>query len=297
MDIPEDFEERKKSYTKVLKQMISLVEKDKININIPYPYTKIRRIGWTHFHLSPELVISLSGKSLISIPGVTIETKPNSLTLIPRGLPHKEASADFVEPFLHLVLMSHYQEHGTFSLHYGLQEKPESDFLVESSIDFFQSDDKEKISRYLDDLAGLYHQKDKDNKMIIKHLFIVVLNLIINSLNKRNIDDSKTSSKIINCKNIILRRLCEPSLNVKNLASEIGCAADYLSNIFKKETGIKLKDYINSQRIEYAKDLLNNSSFNVSEIAWTVGYSDENYFFRVFRKFEKTTPNAFRNKK
>ncbi len=204
MTIPENFKDRKEKYIDDLKRMIILLENDEIKINIPYPYTKIRRIGWTHFHLSPELIISLSGKSVISIPGVRIETEPNSLTIIPRGLPHKETSANFAEEFLHLVFMSHYQENGTFSLHYGLQEKENSKKLIESSIDLFQSEDKEKITNYLDDLTHLYHQKDKNHKDVIKHLFIVVLNLLINSLEKRKIDDSKTSNKVTSCKNIIL---------------------------------------------------------------------------------------------
>ncbi len=192
--------------------------------------------------------------------------------------------------------MSHYQEPGTFSIHYGLREKEGSELIVEGTMDFFQSENKEKFTRYLNDITTLYHQKDKDNASVIKYLFIVVLNLMINSLDRQKIENSTTSNRIQRCKDIVLRRLCEPSLNVKKIASEVGYAPDYLSTVFKKEIGIRLKDYINSLRIEYAKDLLKNSSLNISEIAWTVGYSDNKYFFRIFRKFEKTTPTEYRNK-
>jgi two-component system response regulator YesN len=56
-------------------------------------------------------------------------------------------------------------------------------------------------------------------------------------------------------------------------------------------------DYINKFRIEEAKYLLDRSSDSVTEIASQVGYSDSNYFSKVFRKWEHVTPHDYRKRK
>ncbi|MCB0686605.1 MAG: helix-turn-helix transcriptional regulator [Saprospiraceae bacterium] len=64
----------------------------------------------------------------------------------------------------------------------------------------------------------------------------------------------------------------------------------------------KIKHYLSSSfteilttmRIDLAKELLHNSSLNISEIAYQVGFRDPSYFVRVFRKQTGKTPRFYR---
>ena len=52
-------------------------------------------------------------------------------------------------------------------------------------------------------------------------------------------------------------------------------------------------EYINRLRINQAKELLTNTDMSVFEIAEAVGFSDQNYFGRVFKKQTGTSPKKY----
>lgn len=83
-------------------------------------------------------------------------------------------------------------------------------------------------------------------------------------------------------------------ITVHDAANSLNYNADYLTQIVKSETGMPLCEYINSLRLKHAKNLLLNSDMRVSQIAFAVGFSDEKYFMKVFRKFENVTPSQYR---
>ncbi len=64
--------------------------------------------------------------------------------------------------------------------------------------------------------------------------------------------------------------------------------------MFRAATGIKLSSYINERRLEYAKRLLKKTNMNISEIAYSCGYTDPGYFTRIFRKKEWQKPSRYR---
>ncbi|MBO9610137.1 MAG: helix-turn-helix transcriptional regulator, partial [Paenibacillaceae bacterium] len=61
--------------------------------------------------------------------------------------------------------------------------------------------------------------------------------------------------------------------------------------IFKKQSGITLNHYINMYRISKAKELLRDVTLKLADIAEMVGYSSENYFSKVFKKYEGFSPS------
>ena len=71
--------------------------------------------------------------------------------------------------------------------------------------------------------------------------------------------------------------------DVAEVAQTVGCSPNYLSGVFRRDYGITLKKYINNMRFDYAKAMLENSRFNVSEVAGSCGFNDVSYFSRQFR--------------
>jgi AraC-like DNA-binding protein len=64
---------------------------------------------------------------------------------------------------------------------------------------------------------------------------------------------------------------------------------------FKKELGISPIEFIFNEKIIKAKELLKNPKNKLSEVSHELGFSDANYFIRVFKKKEGITPHQFRN--
>jgi two-component system response regulator YesN len=69
---------------------------------------------------------------------------------------------------------------------------------------------------------------------------------------------------------------------------------DYLTRVFKKQTGLSISDYLQQQRIEYAKKLLVETNSSVSEVALAAGYSNFSYFSTIFKKSTELNPMEFR---
>ena len=73
------------------------------------------------------------------------------------------------------------------------------------------------------------------------------------------------------------------------MAEELNVSKHYLSSIFKKETGENMSFFINKLRIEKAKQLLLESDMKIKEVFEQVGYSDQQYFSKVFKKITGKT--------
>lgn len=83
-------------------------------------------------------------------------------------------------------------------------------------------------------------------------------------------------------------------ITVEEIAREVYLSASRLSHIIKEELGVTLGDYISKVRIDKAKDLLRVQELPLSQIAQEVGFSDQSYFTKVFKKVEGCTPRAYR---
>lgn len=68
----------------------------------------------------------------------------------------------------------------------------------------------------------------------------------------------------------------------------------YMSSVFKKETGMNFKEYLQKYRVNTAKKMLLYTDKKVSEICSCVGYSDYKYFCDIFKRYTKFTPAQYR---
>ncbi len=83
-------------------------------------------------------------------------------------------------------------------------------------------------------------------------------------------------------------------ISLQDISSRFYLSREYISRKFKQEFGVTLLDYLSRIRIEKAKLLLMNPHMRISQIAEMVGYNDERYFSKVFKKMESRTPNEYR---
>lgn len=79
-------------------------------------------------------------------------------------------------------------------------------------------------------------------------------------------------------------------LNIQSIADQFFVNMSYLCQVFKRETGHTMLEYISTLRIEQACALIRNSDFSVSEICEKVGYGDYCHFNKVFRRIMGKSP-------
>jgi two-component system response regulator YesN len=91
-----------------------------------------------------------------------------------------------------------------------------------------------------------------------------------------------------------MQRNFQNNLTEDFLASLFYLNRSYLSQIFRKRTGMKFVDYLNQLRIEKAKELLTSTDLKMYQIAKRVGYDNPKYFFRIFKKKTGLTPEQYR---
>ena len=85
-------------------------------------------------------------------------------------------------------------------------------------------------------------------------------------------------------------------LSVEDLAAMVHFNPDYLSRVFKKETGKTVSEYITEYRCALAGELLKNTDLSVTMIASKSGYPNYAYFTRIFKKYSGCTPREYRKK-
>jgi len=83
-------------------------------------------------------------------------------------------------------------------------------------------------------------------------------------------------------------------LTVERIAREAYLSTSRFSHLFKSQMGLAPVEYLTRVRIENARQMLKNSKKSVAEIAQELGYSDQSYFTKVFKKSEGLTPQSFR---
>ena len=156
----------------------------------------------------------------------------------------------------------------------------------------------------------VYHFKDTANKdflsifMQIYRLYQLRMDNWINITSKllevlEQFILSWTSTSIKNpyiemFKNILLSNFTNFEVNIDELLTGIPISNTYFRKLFKRETGKTIVQYLTDLRISHAKHLLLNYHMTVKNTALSVGYKDQYYFSRAFKKVLGMSPKKWK---
>lgn len=94
-----------------------------------------------------------------------------------------------------------------------------------------------------------------------------------------------------------MRQNCLKKISVEDVAKIVYLSPTYFSKVFKNEMGCSFNTYLNQLRIEKSKPLLLQDSIRLADIAVMVGFEDQSYFTKVFKRIIGTSPKYFRKSK
>lgn len=113
----------------------------------------------------------------------------------------------------------------------------------------------------------------------------------INSGNKNN---EKQSNRFVDMAIEYINENYMENLTLTSVADKVGVTSAYLSTLFTQTMDCGFIDYLNQVRIDRACNFLHDNQLKTYEVAYKVGFHDEKYFTKVFKKIIGTSPSQFR---
>ena len=99
--------------------------------------------------------------------------------------------------------------------------------------------------------------------------------------------------EIVEKANRIINERFNQELTLDDISKELYVSPQYLSRMYKNETGENFIERLTAVRIENAKKLMKEGEYSIKEICYMSGYCDPNYFSRLFKKHEGISPSAY----
>ena len=146
---------------------------------------------------------------------------------------------------------------------------------------------------HLDQISGEFAKKIEDVNSLseVTKLMSEMFERYCNLVRKRSL---KNFSSVVQKTILLIDSDLSCDLSPKVLASSQDISLGYLSNVFKKETGKTLSEYIREKRINYAKHLINTTNLQIQTIALHSGIMDLQYFSKLFKRQTGKTPTEYK---
>ncbi len=146
------------------------------------------------------------------------------------------------------------------------------------------------LSRQIDALES--QRLDARSLYKVQELFCQMTDALFDNDEERGVPASERIETVLQ---FIERNLCK-GVTLEDAADFAHVSPCYLSRLFRKEMNMTFISYIKEQRIERAKQLLQNSDQPITNVSLDLSYADANYFCKAFKKEVGISPSEYRQK-
>lgn len=116
------------------------------------------------------------------------------------------------------------------------------------------------------------------------------------AMRREDKQEQKNHLLVDTIKEMIETHLDDLNLGIAFIADNLHMSSVQTNKIFKEKTGLAIHEYVHEVRLEKARMLLESGSYSVNEIMQLVGFGNQSYFFRLFKKKFGVTPRELRLK-
>lgn len=263
---------------------------------------RIQDVSWSmepNRHDNYEMVYMKNGYAVFEISGHKVELGPNDIVIIKPMQYHKfivksESGCEFIvlyftfenringeyaqvplEDFLNFVSSKE------TSPYIKLKVSPKNEIVV-------------LLNRIMKERASSEPGSEFLNYLLIMELFVLLSRALkMEWENSIKLKSSKLKELIGIAINYIHNNF-ERDISLGDIAKYVFLSPSYFTRAFKEETGMSPISYLLRVRIDRAKELLVDTSLKISDIALNVGFSNQQRFNEMFKKYAGLTPLQYR---
>jgi AraC-like DNA-binding protein len=263
---------------------------------------RIQDISWSmepNIHENYEMVYMKKGFAVFEIAGQPVTLGPNDIVIIKPLQYHKftvksESGCEFI------VLNFTFENRidGEFS------QIPLEDFL-----NFVSSKEtgpyiKMKVSQKNEIIVLMNRiikerESNEPGSEFLNYLLILELFVLLSRALKMEWENSIKSKspklkELIEIAENYIHTNFERNISLGDIAKYVFLSPSYFTRAFKEETGMSPINYLIKVRINRARELLEDTGLKISDIALSVGFSNQQRFNEMFKKYTNYTPLQYR---
>lgn len=238
-----------------------------------------------HFHNFYEVYFLVSGKCRFSVENHIYDINKNDMLIIPPGQVHM--ANDYFGMSSRIII--HFPK--------AYIDAPFKKSLNEfRQNNYYAPKNPEYIARLLERINSERKKNDSISPFMARSHLMLLLGYI--TRNESLLDNSKSSSlpsiKLTEeLMNYVINN-CHKDISLQDLADKFGYNANYISTLFKKNSGVNFKNFLILHRVKNAEYMLTTTDKSIIEIADTCGFNDSNYFSTIFKKIHGMSPREYR---
>lgn len=246
-----------------------------------------------HWHENFEIMYFEQGEALIYCNSHPIRVSPGELIIINSNDLHYGES-------LSPQLVYYVVEFNLSFIHSNQIDLCQTKYLtplVQNRILFRNQIDRndellEEVRRLIDE----YYRQELGYELAVKAYIYRILVLLLRCYGEQTISEiekdrqRKTLTRLSPVLEYMDSCYTEP-LTLRHLSVMANMSPHYFCRLFKSLTGKAPTEYITHLRLNKAVSLLRENELNITEIALAVGFSDSNYFSRIFKKYKHVSPS------
>ena len=267
---------------------------------------RVTRIAQAHRHEYFQIQLNLAGRTQQHIGSQVRPLVPGSLGFVlpyrVHRVPHPPGSRFFVINFRLRFLRPDLEVDALDLQDLPLDRAPElAPFLFQEFLDFrLAGKDLERARASCKRMAEESARRRFCSPEIIRAELFLLLTLVCRRHVAEILRLAAAQARRGGRRDALSRvlRYVRENLSGRMSLPEAAAAADlspgYLAHLIKNETGRTFTELVTERRMEKAQELLAHTSLRVSEVAATVGFEDEAYFARRFRRCFRVAPREYR---
>ena len=183
-----------------------------------------------------------------------------------------------------------------------LTEKPDPEMFVDIS-ERYSPGAREllKLYREAGEIPIISPERAEQISWLISYLFMPFLSPDVSASQDAagysgEEDDavSKKGNGVIENAIAYMKQHFDSPITLQETAGYVDLNPSYFSTLFKQSCGLSFKEYLNYIRIEESKKLLTSTDRSILDIAIDIGFEDQSYFTKVFKKYTGLTPKQYR---
>lgn len=273
----------------------NLIFSDK-NFPFLFSLSKVQHDGESRWHESIEIKYVISGTVTVMIDTEMVCAGEGDIIFVNPHEVHSNITVSDDTGMYHLMMMGL-----DFFSNYEPKELDLCRLLLEKRVRFNNLIKNPRAARILRDIADEMKNEDKYSKLAARGMFQEFFAVLLRSEVREN------SENIVLGDRIKFYKAVEPAvIKLRDSYNESFCGEElaklckmnryHFCRVFKRATGMTVIQYQNECRLRMAEILFVNSECSISEISRMVGFEDEAYFSRLYKKTRGVSPKTAKSK-